>query len=87
MDSLLYELYNGDYEIGTYLGKDEKKILKEIEPILDKVKAEFGLELVDRLSRSYADQRALSNYRHYREGFRLGARLMLEALTEESATE
>ena len=81
MDSLLYELYNGNYDIGTYREEAEEKIAKEITPLLAEVKAKFGREFVDRLTGLYVDQGMLSDYRYYREGFRLGVRLMLEVLT------
>lgn len=85
MDSLLYQLYIGEYEIGTYREEKEEKIAKEITPLLAEIKAKFGREFVDQLTGLYVDQGMLSDYRYYRAGFCLGVRLMLEAFT--SATE
>lgn len=81
MNSLLYKLYIGDYDIGTCREEEEKKIAQEINPLLAEIKAEFGREFVDRLTGLYVDQGMLSDYLYYREGFRLGVQLMLEALT------
>ena len=81
MSSLLYELYRGEYDIGTYREENEEKIARELTLVLTEVKAKFGVEFADRLSGLYVDQRALSDYRYYREGFALGVRLMLEAFT------
>ena len=81
MEGILYELYNGDYNIGTYRDKEEEKISKEIIPMLDEIKAKLGEEFIDRLTNLYVDRGMLSNYRYYKEGFCLGVRLMLEALT------
>lgn len=81
MSSLLYELYRGDYDIGTYREEKEEKISREIISMLDEVKAKLGGEFADRLAGLYIDRGVLSDYRYYREGFALGVRLMLEAFT------
>lgn len=81
MENILYELFNGDYNISENRNEAESKISREIIPMLNEVNEKFDEEFVDRLSDLYADRELQSNYRYYQAGFRLGVRLMLEALT------
>ena len=81
MDSILYKIYNGDYEI--LQGQD--KVLREVERSLyaewNKVQRMFGDEFIERILELEDDRDDRRAFRYYRAGFRLGVRLMLEGLT------
>ena len=81
MNSLLYEIYSGDY--GTTQKRDAKQreLGKKICDEWDKVQRMFGDEFMDRLITLEGEREDWQAFHYYREGFRLGVRLMLEALT------
>ena len=81
MNSLLYELYNGDYDTIPKWDLAQRELEKKIGDEWDKVQKMLGDEFVDRLLTLEAERADIRNFRYYREGFQLGVRLMLEALT------
>ena len=78
MSGALYQLYSGEYDINADWDEAQGEVSQKISAMLEKLKAEYGLEFVDRLSNLYADRAELSNFQNFQEGFRLGASLMLE---------
>ena len=81
MESILYQLFSGEYDITPKWDKTQQELSKASLAELDKVAAVFGSEFMDRLFDLEAEEDGLRNYQYYRSGFLLGARLMLEALT------
>jgi len=81
MESLLYEIYDGRYNINEYRDEEEEKIARKVAEMKKQVKAELGEEFMERLTDLYLDWMQMSDFRHYREGFSLGVRLVLEAFT------
>ena len=81
MSSLLYEIYSGEYDITIKQEKTLRKLEKQLCVEWDKVRAMFGDEFIDRLLELEGERDDRRAFRYYQEGFRLGVRLMLEALT------
>ncbi len=81
MDKLLLELYNGNYDITSMQDEAQEEITQKLSVLLEQVQKQIGLDLVDQLTGLYAERSGLSEFRYYQEGFRLGAKLMLAALT------
>lgn len=80
MSSLLYDIYNGDYEIPQKRDETLREVEKNLYAEWDKVQRMFGdafIEHILELEDERDDRRA---FRCYRAGFRLGVHLMLEAL-------
>lgn len=78
MRDTLKELY--EYARLTCPLSEEYKALEEENGALwDKVRPLLGLKTVDELMNSYAGLSWQSEYEWFREGFRLGAALILEA--------
>ena len=78
MNSLLFELYNGDYDVTPKLDKAQEEINRNLCVLLEQIQEQLGLDTVDQLTGLYAQRGDLSDFRYYREGFRLGVQLMLE---------
>lgn len=85
MNSLLYKLYSGDYDTIVEPDKALREVDKKLWAERDKVHRMFGDKFMDRLLELEDEREDRRGFCLYREGFRLGVRLMLEALT--SATE
>ncbi|NBI10838.1 hypothetical protein D1641_12555 [Colidextribacter sp. OB.20] len=84
MDSLLYKLYSGEYDITV---KQDEKLRKQLFTELNKVQRMFGDEFMERLMELGDERDDRQSFRCFQEGFSLGVRLMLEAFTPASATE
>ena len=80
MESILYQIFNGDYDITPKRDKKQQELCDKRSAELEKVQAVFGIEFMDRLFDLEAEEEVQENYQYYRSGFLLGARLMLEAL-------
>lgn len=80
MDSILYQIFSGEYDITPKRSKKQQELCDQIFAELDKVKAVFGDEFLDRLLELIGERMDLESFQYYRSGFALGARLMLEAL-------
>lgn len=78
MDSLLYKLYTGEYDIVI---KQDEKLRKQLFTELDKVQTMFGDKFMDHLLELGDERDDQRGFYCFREGFSLGIRLMLEALT------
>ena len=87
MDSLLYKIYSGDYDTTIKPDKALREVDKKLWAERDKVCRMFGDAFTDRLLELEDEREDRRGFCLYREGFRLGVRLMLEALTPASATE
>lgn len=80
MESILYQIFSGDYDITPERGKTQQKLRNQIFDELDKVEAALGEPFLDRLFDLDGEWNSWENFQYYRSGFLLGARLMLEAL-------
>jgi len=80
MESILYQLFNGDYDITPEWDKKQQELSKTILASLNKIAAVFGPDFVDDLCAQEAEQEAQQEFHYFRAGFLLGARMMLEAL-------
>ena len=79
-DSLLDDLFDNNYNPTPPLDEMQRKILAAQAPYEDAVQEAFGLKFIDEYELL---ARRLSEWRsrlYFREGFRLGSRLMREAL-------
>lgn len=85
MDSLLYEIYTGDYDITPKRDKKQQELGKEICAEWEKIEKMFGGAFTDRLLDLEGEREDWQDFHYYRAGFRLGVRLMLEALTSATA--
>ena len=81
MKSILYDIYNGDYDITLNRDKKQQELYAQLCDEWEKVQAVFGDELIDRIINIEGELDDIRHFHYYREGFRLGIRLMLEALT------
>ena len=81
MNSLLYDLYNGDYDITPKPDEKQQKLLKQLCIEWDKVQTMFGDKFLDHLMELEGEREDRLAFHYYQEGFRLGVRLMMEALT------
>ena len=80
MESILYQLFSGDYDITPKPDKKQQELSEASLAELDKIAAVFGAEFVDHLCDLSGEREDWRNFQYYRSGFLLGARLMLEAL-------
>lgn len=80
MDDILYQLFNGDYDITPERDKKQLELSEAILAELDKAAAALGVAFVDRLCELQGEREEWQSYQYYRSGFVLGVRLMLEAL-------
>lgn len=81
MSSLLYDIYSGEYDTTSERDAKRKTLGRKICDEWDKVQRMFGDEFMERLFALEAEREDWQAFQYYREGFRLGVRLMLEALT------
>ena len=81
MDSLLYKIYSGEYEFTPKRDKEQQELCEKLCAEWDKVQTVFGDEFMDRLLELEGEQDDRRGFQSYRAGFRLGVRLMLEAVT------
>lgn len=81
MNSLLYELYSGDYDATPKSDKRQRELDQKIYGEWDKVRTMFGDNFMDQLFSLEGEREELLNFLYFQNGFRLGVQLMLEALT------
>ena len=84
MESILYQLFSGDYDITPNQDKKQQELRAQISAEIEKIEAVFGEEFLDRLLDLDGERAELQHFQYYRSGFLLGARLMLEALNQPS---
>ena len=77
MDSQLYELYLGNYDIPIH---DEKQRERgnAILQLFDQIEETLGADFSERLETLYTEREEVYLLAHYKAGFRLGVRLMLD---------
>lgn len=81
IESILYQLFSGDYDITPKRDKKQQELYDQIFAELDKIEAVFGEAFLDRLLALDGERAALQNFQYYRSGVVPGVRLTLEALT------
>ena len=77
---MLYEIYSSNYDITPKRDKTQQELDEKLCAEWDKVQKMFGDEFIDRLFELEGEKEGWRAFHYYREGFRLGVRLMLEAL-------
>lgn len=80
MKDILREIFNDEYDITPKRDKEQQKLEQKIYEEWDKVQGAFGDEFIDRLFELEGEKEDWRAFRYYQAGFRLGVRLMLEAL-------
>lgn len=80
MESILDELYCGGYAPDIKPSPEARENGKKAAEMLDRVKAAFGLDFVNELGSCSAIITIDEHQQYFKEGFRLGARLMMEVL-------
>ena len=81
MNGLLYDIYSGEYDTTPERDAKRRELGRKICDEWDKVQRMFGDEFMERLFALEAEREDWQLFQYYREGFRLGDRLMLEAFT------
>ena len=81
MDSLLYQIYSGEYDFTPERGNEQQKLEEKLFAEWNKVQKLLGDEFMDRLLELEGERDDWRGFQYYRAGFTLGSRLMLEALT------
>lgn len=80
MESILYEIFSDSYDITPKKGEKWQELEKKLYSEWDRLQAVFGDEFMDRLLELEGERDDRRAFYYYRAGFRLGIRLMLEAL-------
>ena len=80
MESILYQLFIGDYDITPRPDKKQQQLVQRILGEWEEIEEALGQEFVDRLTELEGEREDWRNYQYFRSGFRLGIRLVLEAL-------
>jgi hypothetical protein len=80
MKDILREIFDGEYDITPKRDKTQQELDEKLCAKWDKVQKMFGDEFIDRLFELEGEKEGWRAFHYYREGFRLGVRLMLEAL-------
>ena len=78
--SILNDIYNCCYEVNRPPTADYRALCRELYEMWAQIEAAVGYELVDKLQSKEADLLELREERAFRDGFRLGAGLMVELL-------
>lgn len=81
MDSLLYQIYSGEYDFTPERDEKQQELYRKLCAERDKVQRMFGDEFADRVFELEGELEDRRSFQYYRAGFRLGVRLMLEAVT------
>ncbi len=81
MDGLLFKIYNGDYDITQRYVQEQAELNKKLGAKWDEVEKALGSEFLDCVLELDGKRMEQEGFYCYREGFRLGVNLMLEALT------
>ena len=80
MSDILIMLFNGTYDPTPNVNDEQRELLSQLNSLSQPVQDLLGLEFVDRFNAVHAELEEYSGQHYFREGFRLGARMMLEAL-------
>ena len=81
MNNILREIFDGGYDFTPQRDEKQHSLDQKAYEEWDKVQRMFGGEFVDRLLDLEGERQDWRAFRYYQAGFRLGARLMLEALS------
>ena len=81
MESLLYQIYSGEYDFTPKRDKKQQELYEKLCEEWDKAQRMFGNEFIDRVFSLEGELEDRRSFQSYREGFRLGVQLMLDALT------
>lgn len=85
MESVLYEIFSGDYEIPQNRNEKLREVEKNLYNEWDKVQKMFSDAFIEHILELEDERDDLWAFRHYRAGFCLGVRLMLEVFTSTTA--
>ena len=80
MDSILREIFDDKYDITPKRGKSQQELDEKLCAEWDKIGKMFGDKFMDRLFFLEGEREEWRAFHYYQAGFRLGVRLMLEAL-------
>ncbi len=80
MESILHQLFNGDYDITPKRDKKQQELSEAALASWDKITAVFGADFADDLCSLEAEREELREFQYFRSGFVLGVRLLLEAM-------
>ena len=80
MNSILREIFDGKYDITPERDKEQREIDKKLCVELDTIQRMFGDGFINRLLDLEGEREEWQAFHYYQAGFRLGVRLMLEAL-------
>ena len=79
MHNILREIFDGTYDITPERDKKQQELDEKIHEEWDKVTKLLGDKFVDRVFELQGEREDWQNFHYYREGYRAGVRLMLEA--------
>ena len=85
MLNLLYKIYTDNYDVTPKRGKKQQELYEKLYAEWDKVQQMFGDEFINSIFNIQGKLEDWQSFYYYRQGFRLGAQLMMEGFT--SATE
>lgn len=80
MESILYQLFNDTYDITPKPDEKQQQLVQRILGEWEEIEEALGQKFVDRLAELEGEREDWRNYQYFRSGFRLGIRLVLEAL-------
>ena len=80
MNSILREIFDDEYDITPKRDKTQQELDEKLCAEWDKIGKMFGDEFADRLFTLEGEKEDWRAFHYYQAGFRLGVRLMLEAL-------
>ena len=84
MNDILSKLFHGDYYPTPFLTKKQQELTKQLMSYQDGVARWLGLDFLDEMEELQGEIHEIAQEKAFSDGFRLGARLMLEALTPPS---
>lgn len=86
MTSILDQLYYGQFDLCAMPVSDEyKKCAKKLSPYWDQMGEQLGMSFCTDFSNALAEQESIREREMFREGFRLGSRLMLELMGDKDS--
>lgn len=83
MDDVLYQIFYGTYDPTPKVAAPDQAMPEDLLKLYRQMERTLGLEFVDRWDSLQGKREEWSGFQYYRAGFRLGVRLMLEALMAE----
>lgn len=80
MNDILREIFDGEYNFTPKRDEKQQRLDQKTYAEWEKVQRMFGDKFVDHLFELEGEREDWRAFRYYQAGFRLGVRLMLEAL-------